>query len=505
MRRNLLICFKFCVTDVEGFDIVNVKDIKVRGIQMWRTASLLFVALTIAIGGMLSMQWKAYSKQDSKIEGHSEKAIQELTIQSSEKDLHISQRITGLSKEKEYKVTIPNQLFHWTCVKDNGDLCESKDDNPQTFLPDKNTLVFQYTIPIQKEDASFFLTEWTTGIPEVTIKTTDIEIIDTFRRKGTWIAGAPLKGLKELDLIDYYFFTGIGDAPSLYWQPSSLHKNQESNQIAYFSEQVGEKNGVQFEEMKNLKGFPYLSVVFTDQFNEQSSKGILITSPDNKEDIKRKLINQYYETKFKEILNEDKWLLDVFTSYTAKLEPETEKGSAILKELNKKLSAEEMEHLFNRVNNELTEITAAKLDGFIYDLKGLSTRFFTLNKSDSVSFTPFYYYDSRRIIINEKEKSDIEAIYKENTILYPFLETIRGMGFEVTMLPDQEAILVIKDNNSYRFYLNRNIFIYNEEDYGLLENPLTNLNGKYYISKEWLEQLFKVSIDEREKDIRISL
>ncbi|WP_313804160.1 stalk domain-containing protein [Cytobacillus sp.] len=473
---------------------------------MWRTTSLLFVALTIAIGGMLSMQWKAYSKQDSHIVDHFEKAIQVLTIQSSGKDLLISQRITGLSKEKEYKVIIPNQLFHWTCVKDNGDLCESKDEDPQTFLPDDSTLVFQYTIPIQKEDASFFLSEWTTKIPEVMIKTTNIEVIDTFRRKGTWVAGAPLKGLKELDLIDYYLFTGVGDAPSLYWQPSSLHKDQESNQIAYYSEQLGEKNGLQFEELENLKGFPFLSVVFTDQFIEQSSKGILITSPNLKEeDLKRKLINQYYETKFKEMLNEDKWLLDVFTSYTAKLEPETEKGMAILKELHKKLSAEEMRKLFNRVNNESADITAAKLDGFIYDLKGLQTRFFSLNKSEPRSFSPFYYYDSRKIIINEKEKSEIEAIYKENSLLYPFLETLTGLGFEVTMLPDDDAILVIKDNNSYRFYLNRNIFIYNEEDYGLLENPLTNLNGKYYISKQWLQQLFKVSIDEGEKGIRISL
>ena len=31
----------------------------------------------------------------------------------------------------------------------------------------------------------------------------------------------------------------------------------------------------------------------------------------------------------------------------------------------------------------------------------------------------FYYYDQRSIIINEQEKSDIEAIYKEKTLLYP--------------------------------------------------------------------------------------
>ncbi|TCJ06101.1 hypothetical protein E0Y62_02380 [Cytobacillus praedii] len=505
MKRILLICFKFCVTDVEGFDIVNVKELKVRGIPMWRTASLLFVALTTVIGGMLSIQWKAYSKQEIQID-YTETVTQELSVQSSEKDLRITQRITGLQKEKEYKVNIPNELFHWTCINDNGDLCESKDENPQTFLPEQDTLTFQYTIPIQKENASFFLSEWTTTISEVTVRSTDIEIIDTLRRNGTWIAGAPLKGLKELDLIDYYLFTGIGDAPALYWQPSSLKKSQGSQHLAFYSEQAGIDNRLSFDELENLNGFPYLSVVFTNQSVGKSGKGLIVTSPIFKEeDLKRLIADQYYETKFREMPKEDKWLLDVFTAYTAKLEPETEKGRAVFKELNKKLSNEEMMQLFNRVNNESAEITAAKMDRFIYDLKGIHTRFFSLNRSESLPIIPFYYYDQRSIIINEQEKSDIEAIYKEKTLLYPFIETVKGLGFEVTMLPDHEAILVIKDNNSYRFYLNRNIFIYNEEDYGLLENPLTNLNGKYYISKEWLQQLFKVSIDEGEKAIKISI
>ncbi|WP_102271570.1 stalk domain-containing protein [Cytobacillus massiliigabonensis] len=472
---------------------------------MWRTASLLFVALITAIGAMLSMQWKAYSKQESQIDP-AETVTQELTVQSSEKDLLISQRISGLTKEKEYKVIIPNELFQWTCVKDNGDLCDSKDENPQTFLPDQNSLVFQYTIPIQKEDASFFLNEWTTKISEVKVRTTDIEIIDTFRRKGTWIAGAPLMGLKEMDLIDYYLFTGMGDAPSLFWQPKALYKSQDSHQIAFYKDKLGKNNEFQFEDLKNLTGFPYLSVVFTNQSGEKTGRGLMITSPIiKKEDLKRKLVGQYYETKLKGIPNKEKWLLDVLTSYTAKLEPETEKGKFILKELNMKLSKEEMKHLFNQVNNESAEITAAKLDGFIYEMKGHHTRFFTLNNSKSVPFIPFYYYDPRSIIINEKEKSDVEAIIKGNLILYPFIDTLKGLGFEVTMLPDHETILVFKDNNSYRFYLNRNIFIYNEEDYGLLENPLTNLNGEYYISKQWLQQLFKVSIDEGAEDIRISI
>ncbi|WP_389215141.1 stalk domain-containing protein [Cytobacillus mangrovibacter] len=473
---------------------------------MWRTASLIFVIFLTAIGGVLSWQWKAYSKQASLGDDNIEKVVQELTVQSSEKDLHITQRISGLKPDKEYQVVIPGELFQWLCIKDNGDPCESKDENPQTFLPDKDTLIFQYTIPIQKIDTAFLLKEWTTDLLGVIVKATDIEIIDIVRRKGSWVAGMPLKGIKEMDLIDYYLFKGNGAAPALYWQPAALQNKQTNKEVSYYINQQGLVKDYDFEELNRLKGYPFVSVVFTDQLNENSGKGMIVTSSNTKEEmLKRKLVHYYYQMKFNELSADEKWLLDVFTSYTAKLTPLSEKGKAILQELKENLSEDELAALFNEINNGSGEMNTEKLDKFIYKIKGLPTRFFTLNKTESTKWVPFHYYDPRKISIGNKEQIEGEAIYDKGMMLYPFMEIMEKLEFEVKVLPNHKSILVLKGRNSYRFYLNQNIFIYNEEDYGLLENPLVNLNGHYYMSKQWLQTIFKISIDEGKEDIKLSL
>jgi pantothenate kinase len=85
--------------------------------------------------------------------------------------------------------------------------------------------------------------------------------------------------------------------------------------------------------------------------------------------------------------------------------------------------------------------------------------------------------------------------------LFPFVETLSSLGFQVKVLSDNETLLLTKGLNSYRFFVNQNIFIYNEEDYGLLENPLTKINHTIYIDYQWLTSLFNIQIDEDENTV----
>lgn len=467
---------------------------------MRRTAILIFIVLITTSSSMLFWQWTAYSKQNNMIDDNFEKVTQELIVKMETEKLHITQKIIGLTADKEYRVTIPENLFDWSCVKEDGKACESADENPRTFLADKEEMIFQYTIPIPKA-GEFWLNEWTAHLSDVTVAKTDIEIIAPAKRDGSWVAGAPLKGFKEMDLIDFYFFSGVGDAPSLYWQPGILNNKKNKNGIDFYYTQ-NSIDSFQLKEITSLNGFPYVAVVFSDQNVEYSGRGIIVTSSRTKEDeLKRKLINYYFEKRYD---IEEKWLIDVLTSYTAKIPAVTAKGKAVLKEMNNKLSDKERETFFNHVKTATGSLTTQILDGYLNEIKGVHTRFFTLNKAESSPFVPLYFYDKRKVIIAEKEQKGLEVIVNEGKMLYPFIDTMEALGFEVNTLPDQETILLLKESNSYRFYLNSPLFIYNEEDYGLLESPLTNINGNIYISKQWIQTLFKVSIEEGEMEIKLS-
>lgn len=470
---------------------------------MWRTAFLIFIALTTSISGMLLWQWKAYSKQNIPNDENMEKVVQEILIKTDKDKLHITQKLIGLTPDKEYLTTVSDNLTDWTCVKVDGMPCDSGDENPHTFLPNNDEIQFQYNVLTPKDNTAFLFNDWTTLLPEVSVVKTTIEIVDTAKREGSWVAGAPLKGFMEMDLIDFYLFSSFGGTPSLYWQPVPLHNIQTDEYIDYYFASQEKEITLEFNEISSLQGFPYAAVILSDEYNGMNGKGLVFSSPNVTDaELAKKLTNYYFEQRngF-----EDKWLTDIFTAYITKQPIATARGKAVLEQLNAKLSEEEITRFYNLVlgTNEL--LTSQDLDRFLKDIKRADTRFFTMNKDEAKPFTPLYFFDARKIVIANNEDKEIEVIVDNGRMLYPFIDTMTALGFDLKILPDQETILLMKESNSYRFYLNSNIFIYNEEDYGLLESPLTNINGNIYMSKEWIQTIFKVTFDEGEEEIKLSL
>ncbi|WP_170289651.1 stalk domain-containing protein [Cytobacillus depressus] len=464
---------------------------------MWKTFVLMTIVFTTVISGMLFWQWKAYSKQNDPINEVFEKAVQEITVKSKENKLHVTQRIHGLTKDMEYTVIKPDSLYGWSCKNIHNEPCDSKDENPETFLPIENELIFEYIIPIEAKEQAFLLNEWTTVIPNVKISSTSIIIVDSYRRGGTWVAGTKIKGFKEMDIIDYYYFEGVGAAPSLYWQLEPLLVGDELSKIHLYNSL--KKPEININKIPDLTEFPYVSIVFTDLIAEQSGNGIIISNPNIAGDaFIRKLLTYYYEQKLNPS-NKQKWITDVLTSISAQLQAETDKGKEVLEEMKKKLTEEELLSFIKLVSGSSEEITFQRLDQFVTKVKGLNTRFFTINAKNTQISVPLMFYDTRKVIVNGIHHKELEILYDEGKSLFPFIETMKALGYEASKLEDGEKILVTKGKNTYRFFLNRNIFIYNEDDYGLFEKPLTNINGQVYMNKQWLEKLFNITIDNDHK------
>ncbi|MDZ5470674.1 hypothetical protein SM124_02810 [Bacillus sp. 31A1R] len=473
---------------------------------MWKTSFTIFFILTTAISAMLFWQWNVYSKQDESSNNRVlERAHQTITIESKKESLNVTQTITWLTNGKEYSVVIPESVSKWSCLKKDDEECESKDENPFTFRVDNGQFTFKLKVPINEGEKSFLLNEWEVNIPDVKMTKTSIEIVDYSRREGTWVTGLPLKGMNELDLIDHYVFEGSSSATSLYWQSRPLFLIHNQQDLSYYSKNKAQEIN-SFKSLKTLKGIPSLSIVMTDQYSETNGNGLIISKPSIKEKtLERKIIRAYFNTKFERLPIEESWLVDVFTSIVIKQESKSVKGNKVINELKNKLDKDTFNKFIQQVINEEQPINPESLDQLLEDLYGKGTHFFKLNKNESTKFIPLYFYENRKVVINEKEHKDIELIYKEEQKLFPFIETMTALGFEVKVLSDKETLLLSKGNNSYRFFLNQNIFIYNEEDYGLLENPLINLHGQIYIDFRWLHTLFKISMDETEESIVLTL
>lgn len=475
---------------------------------MWRVSFTLLILLTSIIGGMLFWQWHAYSESIEPLaEELQETAEQYITVESKGNTLSITQLFLGLKKEKEYRIILPDTIGDWTCNKEDGNPCESFDDNPSSFVSDDGSLRIKYRIEFDNNKSSFLLNEWLGKLPDVNVTNTSIEIIDKARRQGTWVTGFPLKGSKKLELIDYYVFKGKGESGSLYWQPTPFSRIKGEQSLEYYINS-GENKKSPFGALGSLKtihNFPGLSVVFTDDFSETNGIGLMIVNPSIKEEVfERKVIYHYFLGKASNLPLEERWLIDVLTSLVIKQDSKMPKGNEFIQELRKNLSEDEILQFMSLVISEKV-LTPEKLDELLGSLSDRKTRYFSLNKNEETKLIPLYFYDDRKVLVKDKLNEEIELLLVNNEKLYPFVETISALGFEIKVLSDEETLLLNKGNNSYRFYVNQNIFIYNEEDYGLLENPLKTINGKIYMESSWLESLFKVVIEENSDEVKLSV
>lgn len=114
-------------------------------------------------------------------------------------------------------------------------------------------------------------------------------------------------------------------------------------------------------------------------------------------------------------------------------------------------------------------------------------------------------YDSltKRIIVNGQDHKEIEFVHQNGKLLFLFPNIMSALGYSIEK-PNQHSLVVQSHAHHYRFFLNRNIFQYNEENYGVKENPFLLIDGEIYIEKQWMEYLFNVKITENEKEIIIS-
>ncbi|GLB61201.1 copper amine oxidase N-terminal domain-containing protein [Cytobacillus sp. NCCP-133] len=467
---------------------------------MWRTFFFIFLILSGIITGLVVWQWKAYSEQTGEIERHLS-ISQQIDVESLKSELKITQTISGLLPNKEYRLIIPDTLFQWKCKSGEGAACDSADDDPYTFFTNENKMVFTYVLPKEKKQKALLLNDWTVSIHGVEIEDSSIMVSDSIQREGVWAAGFPLRAKKELEVIDYYIFEGQGGTPSLYWQQAPLIKTAKNRFEFYSSNPLAPD--LDAGNPVSLGGSSEITVVLTDEYQQSNGKGILIAeTATKKEELNKMLLNQSLMQKIGDHPDIEIWLIEAFAAHLMGKRAGTAKGIMVQNELLNELGKDELLSFYQNMNTENT-LSTEKLDKLLGNIKGHSTRFFTMNIRYDDSFFPLFFEGGKKVIIFGIEQTGVRLIYKNGKRLLPLKEVMEAMGYEVKVLSGDEMLLLAKGKNSYRFYFNKNVFIYNEEDYGLLENPLTILNGTAYIEIQWLKSLFGITVEEGDQKIKL--
>lgn len=465
----------------------------------------LFILLIISISGMLIWQWNVYSNVSQEDDEKKEKIIhQEITVQPKKKKLLITQQFQGLSNGDKVKLIIPDKATDWKCFTKDGDECKPSNADPFIFSVKDGSLTVKYSLKRSSKPA-FLLKDWQVKILNSTITETYLKIIADKKGDGTWVSPLPLVAKEPLQYIDYYAFKGKGEGNLLYWQRSSLvHKKDKYGNTFYIN--GSNIKTYSLKALKDLPNFDPLTIVVTDQYKEKIEPSFMIIHGHiSEKELERTLVHSYLAAKFSELESDEKWLIDVFVSLHLDEKSKYKKGNQIIKELKKNLTSEELSHLDDKVIQQKGTIKISDLDEFLSKDREQKTHFFTLNKNKKEKLVPLYYYDTRKVKINDKVQKKVQAIYLRGERLYPCMETMEALGYEVQLLPDQFTLYINKGSKRYRLFLDQKIIIINEDNYGLLKKPLTQFNGKIYMKETWLKSIFRVYIFEDEKEIVLSI
>lgn len=474
---------------------------------MLKRAFLITSTLLIVIGSLLLWQWISYSNRiDDSIKESLENATQKISIEVEDSFLEVTQRIEGLESGKEYRVLAPPNAKEWSCMTVSEKSDSAEDGGSNRFLAKDGSLTFLYRIPTGRDDHPFLLNDWAGTIGDVSLIKTSIEIADLAKRQGTWIAGAPLKGVQELQHINYYVFEGEGITPSLYWHPYPLTQESTHNgKLSFFYE--GKKSiSLSLPNIERLVDVSYAAIVLTNQLPEASGSGLMvIDSSTVAKELERKLVDYYFYGKFENLPVKERWLIDVLSSLLLGEDSKHEKGDQLIHELKRVFTNEEVKEFVDLIIHDNGVLSVEKLDEIIGKIRGKNTRFFALNKDVSRPFISLYFFDPRSVYVEGKWQKDIEVLYFAEERYFPAIETFEALEYNVKVLSDKKTLLLSKKSNTYRFYEDQNIFIYNEEDYGLLERPLRVFNGEIYVKEKWLITLFHVLIHEDTDMIKLMM
>lgn len=462
---------------------------------MRKMAVFSFLFLSIIVGGLLFWQWNAYSVQSERAELVEKNVKERIVIETHVNKMNVKQTFSGLIPEKQYVVHIPEQVENWTCLNKDESPCEDGDGR-RAMISQEDEMSIVYDIPMIERNQSMLLMNWDASLVGVDVKSTKLEIAETIRRDGFWTAGARFIGREKFDLIDYYAFDSKQPSIPLYWEEEALVLTKINERVLIYAKDKLDEMELSTEFTGKFTSLPFMTVVMTEAHEETQAKGLLIVAPNMEQaKLEKQLAIQHFMQ-----LSKDQYDLSLYDTLAAMFmntAPETAKGTNMLASIEGALSEAEQEVFIQRIVNKEVPLETSNLDDLLLEIKGLKTRFFELNEGGGEAVA-MYFFEPKQIIVDDKE-TEMEVFVVNDKRLYPFIETVEALGFNVNNLSDQ--VLLTKEDVMMRFYLDKNIFILNEEDYGLLEKPLKDINGDIYIEQKWLQNIFHVDFSETDTSV----
>ncbi|PKR86942.1 stalk domain-containing protein [Heyndrickxia camelliae] len=452
--------------------------------------------LTVILVSVIFFQWKSFSTQSRE---YQEKVKADISIKHQNNYFSIQQSIQHIRPEI-YEVLLPKNIISLKCIEGSHKECDWTGPNKSKLKISSNTVTFTFRIPkVSSANDLLELENWFIQLNKLNLDKINIQLSESQLQNGTWISSGNNISVKRLKFIDYYVFESNGKYPSLLWIKRKLLKASVNDWLTVYHDESVSVPDLHFNKInKWINQYPVSLYITTDKPTKQIGSLILL----NKKDVsslKPMVVQSYLKDRFPDT---KEWIRDIVTSSILGIPIGNNKEKAMFKQLANILSDNEMEKWISDIMDiKERKIQEKDLDILIQKASGWKTYYFQENKRPEEPLKPLHFYDPRMVFIDGKVENNLKIILLKGKRVYPIEETLSALGYTVKLSNKSSKIEIEKPNQKYIFDKNSHIFYFNNQKYGVLSNPIIEMSQKYYIEENWLKQLFKVSIDNREKQI----
>ena len=457
--------------------------------------------LLLVICGTLFFQYQVFSDKLETGEGDFT-YTQEIEITYRSGSLDIRQHFHNLSNQT-IDISWPNLAVSTDCFLESETSCDRLSEDKTKFeAKESRNASLSYIIPL---DGGLKSNQLLKDI-FVTLKNgqaayTTVHISTDSEVKGQWITGVPLIGQQSLSLVNYSMFGGTGGISELYWQSGEMSIQKASELLSiYSSKPLSKELSEQLKAIKLLNE-DHIVIVQAKNLSGGQGKRILFIDELSMKSLNEKIILSQVKTQY-DLAESPAWVSEVIASFLTDSTIGGKKSNEIVKTLTNKMSDEQKLNWVEKMKEvKGSKISTKQLDELLAGVFGLHTEFFEMNESIEGVY-PFLFNDEREVFVENKPQESVSVIFKDGQVLYSLDSILKGLGYQTSK--GENGYYIQNDTQKFRFPQGYGFYVYNDQRYNTISEPLTVIAGSFYMEESWLQRLFNVEIVKSESSISIA-
>ena len=462
-----------------------------------------FVLLLLTNGLLVFMHYNEAGKVIA--DGANQAYGQEIEVMNREDGLHIRHHFTGLS-DARIEIVWPVASINRACYLEDVDSCSRLNENITALEEgDEKSQSISYVIPTQGSMGTSMLYEDIfASLHNNSVLSTIMHITDEVNLEGLWVNGLEQVGKKQMALVNYSLFKGNGAVTDLYWQqtdPPLRYENEYLTVYGIDSDATIEQFQKMTDALISVEAF-HSTIVFDGNNEAVDSTRFIVTNESGfAQAAESFLINHLYD--HYALPTDEPWTVELIASLLSGQALGSEITRLAYDQLHKHLTAVQIEQLTAAIRaNENDVLTAKLLTELFVEVTGFGTSFFEKNRQATDQLYPFLLKDAKSIFVAGEKRIEQGAIVREGRTLYPVVEIMRALGYDVTW--NDQSLYIDSTEKNYRFPLKQKFYVYNERRFDVLSIPFERFEDEFYFEESVFIRIFHIGIEKKDDRIEVN-